>query len=199
MNSVYAFIAISLLFAQEEEFEKRMSHARDLVSSQQIDAADFREMKASYSGSIEKLEAKLAALSLQTDVNGLLKNSIERLLRLDYCYVSGKIMEKRLIIVSIYPENLAFEENRVRTARLNEVVLLIYQINRQLEDKKNWAKGRFCPLSSNVHPRGFEPLTLGAEIRYSIQLNYGCIDACKNSNYVRKRKLLMKKSGVILV
>lgn len=26
-----------------------------------------------------------------------------------------------------------------------------------------------------VHPEGFEPSTLGAEIRYSIQLNYGCI------------------------
>ena len=25
-----------------------------------------------------------------------------------------------------------------------------------------------------VHSRGFEPLTLGAEIRYSIQLNYEC-------------------------
>lgn len=26
-----------------------------------------------------------------------------------------------------------------------------------------------------VHSRGFEPLTLGAEIRYSIQLNYECV------------------------
>lgn len=25
-----------------------------------------------------------------------------------------------------------------------------------------------------VHPEGFEPSTLGAEIRYSIQLNYRC-------------------------
>ena len=163
------------LLAQIKEFEKRISHARDLVSSQQIDASDFREMKLVYTGSIEKLEANLAALSLQTDVNGLLKNGIERLLRLDHCYVTGKSMEKRLIIGSIYPENLTFEENRVRTARLNEVVMLIYQINKELEGKKNWTKGAFHPLSSKVHPRGFEPLTLGAEIRYSIQLNYGCI------------------------
>lgn len=49
------------LLARIKEFEKRISHARDLVSSQQIDASDFREMKLVYTGSIEKPEAKLAA------------------------------------------------------------------------------------------------------------------------------------------
>jgi predicted nuclease with TOPRIM domain len=96
------------VLTQIKEYEKRISHVRDLVSSQQIDASDFRVMKATYTGSIEKLESRLTVLSHQTDVEGPLKNGIKRLLRLDHVYVSGKNMEKRLIIGSIYSENLAF-------------------------------------------------------------------------------------------
>lgn len=36
-------------------------------------------------------------------------------------------------------------------------------------------------LFTMVTPEGFEPSTLGAEIRYSIQLNYGAVSDCKSS------------------
>ncbi len=43
---------------QIKQLEDRLSYIRDLLSSKQIEPADFREMKSEYSA---KLEAKLAA------------------------------------------------------------------------------------------------------------------------------------------
>ena len=160
---------------QIKDFEKRITHARDLVATEQIEPEDFREMKAAYTANIEKLEAKLSRLAQETDVEGLFRKGLDRLMRLDVCYEMSNTREKRMIIGSIFPEKLVIEENKVRTARVNEVAQLIYLINRQLGGQKKWTKGKNSLLSSKVHPRGFEPLTLGAEIRYSIQLNYGCL------------------------
>lgn len=157
------------------DFEQRISRARDLLATTKIEPEDFREMKKTYSANIEKLEAKLNSLSAKTDVEGLLKVGLEQLMQLDYCYEKGNVREKRMLIGSIFPENLVIEELKVRTARVNEVVQVIYLINKELGGKKNGQRAPKSSLSSKVHPRGFEPLTLGAEIRYSIQLNYGCL------------------------
>ncbi len=169
------------LLNRVKELEKRVSHSRDLIASAQIEPEDFRKIKADCAAAIEKLEAKISALTQETDLQGLLKQGLDHLMRLENLYENGSNREKRLLIGSMFPENLVFEGGSVRTARVNEVARVIYLINRLLGPKKNWTKSKNCLLSSKVHPRGFEPLTLGAEIRYSIQLNYGCVDACKNS------------------
>lgn len=176
------------LLRQIKDYEQRITRVRDMVATGQIEPEDYREMKVSYTTSIEKLEAKLSTLARETDVEGLFAKGLEHLMRLDTCYDQGNTREKRMLIGSIFPEKLVIEDDQVRTARMNEVVRLIYLINRGLGGQKKWTKGRKSLLSSQVHPRGFEPLTLGAEIRYSIQLNYGCLPCCKNRNNALKRK-----------
>ncbi|MDX5482681.1 MAG: recombinase family protein [Hymenobacteraceae bacterium] len=142
---------------QIKDFEKRITHARDLVATEQIEPEDFREMKAAYTANIEKLEAKLSRLAQETDVEGLFRKGLDRLMRLDVCYEMSNTREKRMIIGSIFPEKLVIEENKVRTARVNEVAQLIYLINRQLGGQKKWTKGKNSLLSSKVHPREIEP------------------------------------------
>ena len=46
------------LLAQIREQEEKLSYIRDLLSSKQIEPADFREMKTEHSGKLEKPEAK---------------------------------------------------------------------------------------------------------------------------------------------
>lgn len=79
-----------------------------------------------------------------------MKAGVDRLMRLDYCYGNGNVREKRMLLGSIFPEKMVFEEGRVRTARLNEVVQLIYAINKQLEGKKNGQRVKSNSLSSKV-------------------------------------------------
>ena len=51
------------LLKQIKELEDKLSYILDLLSSKQIQPEDFSEMKADYSGKVEKLEAKLSGLS----------------------------------------------------------------------------------------------------------------------------------------
>ena len=146
------------LLAQIRELEKRISRARDLVASAQIEPEDFREMKATYMAGIEKLEARLRGVSAKTDIEGLLKEGVERLMQLEYYYEQGNTREKRSIIGAIFPEKLVFEENKVRTARVNEVAQVIYLINKEIGVKRNWTKRSKSALSSQVARRGIEPL-----------------------------------------
>lgn len=118
------------------------------MANAQIEPIDFREIKASCTATIEKLEAKLNSLAKETDLQGLLKQGLEQLLRLDYLYENGTNREKRLLIGSIFPENMVFEDGRVRTARVNEVAQLIYKINSTLVVKKTGQRAQksSCPV-----------------------------------------------------
>ena len=93
------------LRVQVKETEEKLSYIRDLLSSKQIDPADFREMKSQYSGKLEKLEAKLSAEKHhEINIKPLLDKGIDTLMKLDYLYEIGEPEEKREIISSIYPE-----------------------------------------------------------------------------------------------
>ena len=83
------------LLLQIKEPKGKIFYIRDLLSSKQIDPADFREMKTEYSAKLEKLEAKLSAYNCNhVDIKDLLDKGISHLLKLDNLYETA-IQEKR--------------------------------------------------------------------------------------------------------
>src|SRR5258706_6174419 len=143
--------------AQIKDLEEKISYTRDLLSSRQIDPADFREMKAEYGSKLEKLEAKLSGCDHeQVSIKHLLDKGLDNLLKLDYTYESGDVEKKREIISSMYPEKLTFDGFVLRTTRINEAVRLIYSLNTDFGQNENRTNGENSSLSCEVGVRRFE-------------------------------------------
>jgi len=65
---------------------------------------------------------------------------------------------KREIIGSIYPENLTFDGEHYRTARLNEAVRQIYLIEKELQENKNGTSEENFDLCRKAERGGLAPL-----------------------------------------
>ncbi len=142
------------------DLENKLGYIRELLSSKQIEPADFREMKLDYTAKVEKLEAKLSASNNELiDIKGLLNKGVDNLLRLDTAYEIAEAEKKREIISSMFPEKMTFENNLLRTGRVNEAVNYIYLINSSVGGNKKGQNGNKSILSCQVGKTGFEPAT----------------------------------------
>ena len=147
------------LLEQIRTLEGKLSHIRDLLSSKQLDPADFREMNSEYTSNLEKLEAKLSASDAErTNIEPLLSKGIQNLLKIDFIYESGDIIQKREVIGSMFPEKMTFDGVTLRTTRINEAAEFIYMINSNLGAQKKRTMNEKIQLSACEVPSGFEPL-----------------------------------------
>ncbi|WP_268224941.1 recombinase family protein [Sinomicrobium oceani] len=150
------------ILKQIKDYEERLSYARDLLSTKRIDPLDYRDMKSDYGEAIRKLEAEFARINTQTkDIEGLLNQGIDNLLQLNACFEKGGWEEFRGVIGSIYPKNLTFDRNYLRTTRINVIVERIYHINNDIGQNKNGTKKKISSLSRKVAGAGLEPATFG--------------------------------------
>jgi len=105
-------------------------------------------MKSDYGEMIRRLELKLSGIDDENkDIEELLKTGVENLMKLKEYYENGNWIESRDLLGSIFHENFTISENGFRTARVNEVVHLIYSINRLIGLNKKGTKRKFllCP------------------------------------------------------
>ena len=146
------------LTEQIKDLESKLSKARDLLLSDQIDPSDYRAMKADYEERLNRHQAKLNALINQPDnFDTILKKGLDNLFHLSEIYENGTSEEKRKIVGSVYPEKLIFDGDRLRTTRINEAVRLIYTLDKELAEKEKGQSGENPTLSSEVGLPGFEP------------------------------------------
>ena len=140
---------------QIKELQGKIAYIRELLSSKQIEPADFRDMKSEYSNKLEKLEAKLSTSNNdQVNMKDLLDRGINNLLKLDYLYEVVDTEKKREIISSMYPEKLTFDGFTLRTTRINEVIRIIYSVGEGFSENKNRTNGNKSNLSCNVALHG---------------------------------------------
>lgn len=142
-----------------ESLNRRYQNALLKNVDGQIEDEDFKEVKKITKDKIESLEAELNDLNLvDAEIEKLLTSAIKSIANIDQRYINGDIQEKRLIISSMFPENLEFDGTRHRTLRMNSAVNLIYQTNSKLRRKKRGTNLSFLDLSREVHTMGLEPI-----------------------------------------
>ncbi|GAB3026866.1 recombinase family protein [Niabella terrae] len=156
-----------------QDENNKLSKARELLLCGDIEADDYRMMKADADKKINRLEAKLTSTITDTqNVEPLWDKAISNLSQLGYLYETGTITQKRKIIGSVFPENLTFDGFEYRTTRVNEAIKYITLIDKDLNGNKNGTNSSFLNLSHQVIRIGFEPMTYCLEGSCSIQLSY---------------------------
>ncbi len=146
------------LVKQIKELEGKLSYVRELLASRKIEPEDFRIMKLEYNDKIEKLEAKVRGLNYDDlNISEMLQTGIDKLLSLDFMYENGDVEKKRRIISSIFPDKFYFENNSLRTARVNEAAEYILRIDSSLHGNKKGQNRNKSILSCEVGVAGFEP------------------------------------------
>jgi site-specific DNA recombinase len=152
-----------LLVDEMKKINDRLTKARQLLLSEDIDPIDYRTIKMECEDKLMRLEAKLAETTTNTSttigIDKFIDTAVSTLSHLDIIYMEASVTRKREIIGSIYPEKLCFDGNGYRTARLNEAVRLIYQINNELGTIKNRKDAALSHLSGWVAPTGIEPVS----------------------------------------
>jgi hypothetical protein len=88
-----------------------------------LDSADYRKIKSDSERQVSILEGKLMELSANTFRIGLLlQKGLYNIAHLSELYQNADIQNKRVIISSMFPENLTFDATQHRTTRLNDAI-----------------------------------------------------------------------------
>ncbi len=166
------------LVQEIDEINLKVSKARDLYLLDKLDDDDYRQVKTECQKQTEVLEDKLRLMNAEgreTGISKKLDDALNTICNLSKLYAKADTEGKRAITCSMFPEKLVFDGTAFRTPRLNSIAEFIFLTNKALSKKKDRHKTSKVSNVSLVTPEGFEPPTVGAEIQYSIQLNYGAI------------------------
>ena len=146
------------------DLNDRITKARELLLSSDIDGTDYKTIKTDCESKIAVLEAKLADIPLNvmtvSDVIEVLDRAIEKLTLIDVIYWQSEPDIQKEIIVSMFPEKFRFEDLKHRNIKVAFLYQLIYQINSKLGVKKQRANENFFRLPSEAPEAGLEPATL---------------------------------------
>lgn len=140
------------LLLQIGEQSAQMSKLRELLLNGTIEPSDYKLMKADIEDKMNKLELRLSTASATVkNIENTLNEAAMALSQLDMLYLLATTKQKREIIGSIFSEKLVFEKTKVRTAKVNEVIDLMYLIKKNLRHKKREKNDIKSTFSLEVH------------------------------------------------
>ena len=112
-------------------------------------------MKNEYNEIISNLEKEMGNVEDDKgNIDYLTNSGLENLLKIGDTFDNASSADSREIIGLIFPENFTFRENKIQTARINEMVNCIYLVNNTLRANKNGTKDDFYLLSRVVTSTG---------------------------------------------
>ena len=140
------------------EHNQNIQKARNKFMMDQISQNDYYEFKKDCEQEIERIDAELVRLSSSVvKIDSQLKQATRNLSNLEQLFENADVRQKKKIIGSIFPEKLIFDGDGFRTARVNEAVQLIFNVDKAFIKNKNGQIAKNFDLSSKVPRNGFEP------------------------------------------
>ncbi|PWS26655.1 recombinase family protein [Pedobacter yonginense] len=122
---------------QLEEFNSRITKARDKMLNDVILDFEYRKIKSECEKNISILEGKLIDLSKgKENIGDLIGKATKMITNLSETYLNADSEGKRRIISSMYPQNLTFDGIQHRTIRMNEAIRVLGTLKTVFEGKK---------------------------------------------------------------
>lgn len=149
---------ISKINYEIEKQNTRVKNARSLMLDGELTALEYKEMKIEIEDHIKNLTRQQALLRV-TDENLTddIDFCVKFLSKIDQIYNVADITTKQQIIGSVFPEKLYFEENKCRTARIEDAVMLLCLNNEAYKGNKKRKHPINSVLSYVVPSAGLEP------------------------------------------
>ncbi len=133
------------------EVSSRIEKLQDLLVDGKIDQKQYGETMKRYTTQKFSLIDQINDISqIDNEYLGWLKNGVDALSNLRTHYNKSMIREKQQIISSIFPEKFEFDGIKCRTTRINDVLRLILQIDKGLQNKKSGQLSKKIELSTLV-------------------------------------------------
>ncbi len=162
-------------FEQLKKLEQKLERLQDMFVDGELDKNDYHTTKLRYENIIAETKEKENKVIDEKSVFELYQKAINKTETIGKQYSNADIESKRLLLGSIFPKKIHFENKKVRTADVNPILNEILSVNRAYGGIKKWDKTKKLALSHRVNAEGFEPSTACLEGRCSIQLSYASV------------------------
>lgn len=139
-----------------KNLETKLEKIQDLYIDGDLNKEDYLKAKERYLNLLDELKQKEKQLAKKQEVFKVYQNGLKSMEDFDKQYLDSNIEHKRLLVGSIFPENFQFENEKVRTADINPILLKIASVNKGFQGNKKRDKSKKIDLSRKVLKVGIE-------------------------------------------
>lgn len=151
-------LKIQKVQAEIDKNKARINKAMQMMLDGEIESFDYKAIKSKFEMSNTTLLQERASLEMdKVDYSSTINGSFNLLKHLDKFYDEASVSVKQKIVGLNFPEKLIYENGRIQTPKMNEVLSLIMLENSVLEHKKRDKEKNFFTLSPEVSLQGFKP------------------------------------------
>jgi site-specific DNA recombinase len=148
----------SVIQRELNKLNERKSELQETFLDGHLSAQDYTELKNKLEGKIAEIKVQLSNFEEAKDsFQDQLNEKLLILTNLLQWYRNKGIKEKKQLLGSIFPEKLKFEQNQIRTEKINPVMALILSKTGQFSPKKKAQNRYFSILGLIVRMTGLEP------------------------------------------
>ena len=155
-----------------EVLRKRLDNAQMMTLDGNLDASEYRNIKARLEPEVQRLVRKQSDLESNDDnTSEILSYGFHFLRNLPQLFSEADLNEKFLILGSTFPEKLIFKKGKVRTASSDSDITVLIKRDKPLKQNKKGRAKIFALPSGKVENIGVEPTTFPRLAGRSSQLS----------------------------
>lgn len=151
-------LSIQNIQSEIDKNKARINKAMQMMLDGEIESGEYKGIKSRFEMANATLLRERASLEMdKVDYVPKINGCFNLLRELDKFYREASVSVKQKIVCLNFPEKLIYENGRIQTPKMNEVLSLIMLGTNKLEHKKRDKEKNFFTLSPEVSLQGFKP------------------------------------------
>lgn len=161
-----------------KELDRKLKRLKErYVLEEEITRSDYEEFTKVLITQRHEIQQEINRYAKpSSDTPGRVEYVLNKASQIAQEWENGDFQARQRLQRIVFPDGVNYNktEDRVRTPRINEILLISAYIQAGMPEKGKGPKDKTILQSLCVHQEGFEPSTSSSVVRCSIQLSYWC-------------------------